>query len=74
MNTALQLVGMWIRDSKPAPAEPFPHDCMELTGTCQKCEELLEWNDCVMEEWKDNFSSFFEACNSAQAATGHYDS
>jgi len=41
---------------------------MELTGTCQKCEELLEWNDCVMEEWKDNFGSFFATCSCAQVA------
>ena len=54
MDTVLLLVGLWIRESNPAHIKYYPHNCiMELTGTCQKCEELLEWNDCVMEEWKE---------------------
>ena len=85
-STTIQLVGRWIRGSKPVSVLPvppncigawrvFPHDCiMELAGTCLKCEELAEWDDCVMEEWKDNFGSFFATCSCAQAATGHYDS
>ena len=64
MNTALQLVGVWIRESRPAPITNYPHDCiMELTGTCQKCEELLEWNYCVMEEWIEEYTLFFETCS-----------
>ena len=69
MDTVLQLVGLWIIDSKPAPVTNYPHDCiMELTGVCPECEELIEWNDCVLDEWKDDVTSFFEICTSAQAA------
>ena len=69
MNTLLQLVGLWIKDSRPAPITYYPHDCIrELAGVCQGCEDLLEWNDCVMEEWVDDFNSFFGTCSSAQVA------
>ena len=64
MDTVLLLVGLWIRESKPAPIAYYPHDCiMELAGVCQKCEELIEWNYCVMEEWKNDYTSFFEICS-----------
>jgi len=74
-NTALQFVGMWIRDSKPAPITYYPHDCIiELAGVCQGCEDRLEWNYCVLEEWIEEYTSFFATCSCAQAATGYYDS
>ncbi len=67
MNTALHLVGLWIQESRPAPITYYPHDCiMELTGVCMGCEELLEWNACVKEEWIEEFHPFFGSCSSAQ--------
>ena len=68
MNTALQLVGIWIRESKPTPALPIPHDCiMDAYGVeCQKCEEMLEWNACVKEEWIDEFCPFFATASEAR--------
>ena len=69
MNTVLQLVGLWITDSKPAPITHYPHECIkELAGVCQGCDDRLEWNYCVMEEWIEEYTSFFETCSSAQVA------
>ena len=59
-SLTMQLVAMWIRDSKPVPVTQIPHDCiMEAYGVeCHTCEDLLEWNACVKEEWIDDFCSF----------------
>ena len=66
-SLTMQLVAMWIRDSKPVPVTQIPHDCiMEAYGVeCQKCEELLEWNACVKEEWIDDFCPFFATTSRA---------
>ncbi len=67
MSIALHLVGMWIQESRPVPITYYPHDCIvELTGVCVGCEELLEWNACVKEEWIEELRPFFETCSSAQ--------
>ena len=68
MDTVLLLVGLWIRESKPVPITHYPHNCIIdlgflLTGVCQGCDDLVEWNDCVMEEWKNDYTSFFEICS-----------
>ena len=67
MSIALHLVGMWIQESRPAPITYYPHDCiMEFACGCVGCEELLEWNACVLEEWMEEYISFFVTCSSAQ--------
>ena len=68
MDNVIYFVGLWILESKPKPVLYIPHDCiLELTGTCQGCEDVWEWNSCMKYEWIDDYSAFFKTCSSAQA-------
>ena len=65
--SVLRIVGHWILESNINTKTEYdnmrkmmnnikqtPHYCiLELTGTCMKCEELLEYRDCVQDELTD---------------------